>query len=467
MNLMTTQTHTSHFLTGPTRIAFERGLTREGIPSKAHVYYIHRANQFIKSANDRDPAELSVKEIGDLLGDFGRDGNLADWQFGQLVVAVHILLTQCLASMAAAHVDWAYWKASARSLSAEHGTTAREHTPDELVYLKFSRGSGEYANIRRQHRELIVRFVTQIRALGYAYKTEEAYEQWIVRYIAFCKGASPEVTGADHVANYLNDLVVSGNVSASTQNQALNALIFLYKQVLNAPLGQLEKFARSKRKKHVPVVMSRSEVRALLDELDGWQCNVASLLYGTGMRVMEGLTLRVKDIDFQYGRIHVVQAKGKKDRFVPLPKSSIPHLKEQIRKVSSIHEQDLHEGYGETVLPEALGKKYPHAAKEMKWQFLYPSGRLSVDSRSGVVRRHHMHESGLQRAVKKAAGLAGIRKRVGCHTFRHCFATHLLEAGHDIRTVQELLGHSDVATTMIYTHVLNRPGVSVTSPLDL
>lgn len=268
------------------------------------------------------------------------------------------------------------------------------------------------------------------------------------------------------MAKYLHDLVISGNVSASTQNQALNALIFLYKQVLRAPLGQLENSARSKRKKNIPVVMSRPEVKGLLNELDGWQQDVASLLYGTGMRVMEALTLRVKDVDFAYDRIHVCQAKGKKDRFVPLPKSLAPGLQVQIRNVAALHQQDLEEGIGETLVPEALARKYPGSPKELRWQFLYPSGRLSIDPRSGVVRRHHMHESGLQRAVKKAAGRSGIRKRVGCHSFRHSFATHLLESNHDIRTVQELLGHSDVSTTMIYTHVLNRPGVTVTSPLD-
>ena len=205
----------------------------------------------------------------------------------------------------------------------------------------------------------------------------------------------------------------------------------------------------------------------LLNELIDWQLEVASLLYGTGMRVMEGLTLRVKDIDFDYQRIHVCQAKGKKDRFVPLPKSLVAGLKLQIQKVAALHQQDLDAGFGEVSIPEALARKYPNASKELRWQYLYPSGRLSVDSRSGEVRRHHMHESGLQRAVKKAAQSCGINKRVGCHTFRHSFATHLLETNHDIRTVQELLGHADVATTMIYTHVLNRPGISVSSPLDL
>lgn len=464
---MSDQSHSGFFLVGQTRIAFDKCLTSEGVPSKSHSYFRYRANQFIKSANGRNPTDLSVEEITAILGAFGRDEQLADWQFSQLVEAVRILLSKYLTSQAAGHVDWAYWRASARSVSGDHATTAREHSPGELVYLKVSRSDGEYSDIRRQHRDLIVCFVTQIRARGYAYRTEEAYEQWVVRYIAFCKGKSPKETGADHVAKYLNDLVISGNVSASTQNQALNALIFLYKQVLRMPLGLLENFARSKRKKNMPVVMSRTEVRSLLDALDGWQRAVASLLYSTGMRVMEGLTLRVKDIDFQYGRIHVCQAKGKKDRFVPLPRNSTIHLTEQIRKVTALHQQDLSQGYGETIIPEALARKYPSASKELKWQFLYPSGRLSVDPRSGLVRRHHMHESGLQRAVKKAAGLAEIKKRVGCHTLRHCFATHLLESGHDIRTVQKLLGHSDVATTMIYTHVLNRPGVSVTSPLDL
>ena len=215
------------------------------------------------------------------------------------------------------------------------------------------------------------------------------------------------------------------------------------------------------------MVLTRAEVKRLLAELDGWQLHIASLLYGTGMRLMEGLTLRIKDIDFEYGRIHVCQAKGKKDRFVPLPERLVEELRSRIEKVAALHRQDLASGHGEVLMPEALSRKYPDAARELKWQFLYPSGRLSLDRRSGKVRRHHLHESGLQRAVKMAAARAGITKRVGCHTFRHCFATHLLETSHDIRTVQELLGHSDVATTMIYTHVLNRPGITVSSPLDL
>lgn len=463
---MSNQPRTNHLLVRQTRTAYEKCLTLEGIPSNQHSYYVVRANQFIKAGSGFYPGNLRVEDIGKILEKLGRDGKLADWQFAQLVDAVRILLSKYMTSSASANVDWSYWKASARSVSGGHATTARDHSPEELAYLKIGKGTGVLADTRKQHHKLIVRLVTEIRARGYAYRTEEAYEQWAVRYIIFCKGASPAETGADHVVKFLNDLVVSGNVSASTQNQALNALIFLYKQVLRAPLGQLENIARSKRKKTVPVVMSRSEVKCLLEELEGWQRDVGSLLYGTGMRVMEALTLRIKDVDFQYERIHVCQAKGKKDRFVPLPKSLQSGLLEQIEKVALLHTRDLEAGYGETLIPEALARKYPNAPKELRWQFLYPSGRLSIDPRSGVIRRHHMHESGLQRAVKKAAERTGIRKRVGCHTFRHSFATHLLESNHDIRTVQELLGHADVTTTMIYTHVLNSPGVSVKSPLD-
>lgn len=453
----------------PTRVrnAYRQCLIHEGIPSNQHYYYRLRAEQFVAAAKGRAPESLSAGEISDILNELGRDRTLGGWQFGQLADAVRIFLAKVYQSPAASHVDWSYWTSSSRTVSGDHASTAREHTPDELVFLKISKSTSTYATIRKQHRELIIRLVTEIRARGYAYRTEEAYEQWAVRFIAFCNGQSPEITGADDVSRYLHELVVKGNVSASTQNQALNALIFLYKNVLNAPLGQLEDFARSKRKKIVPVVMSRVEVKAVLAELGGWQREVASLLYGTGMRVMEALTLRVKDVDFDYDRIHVCQAKGKKDRYVPLPKSLTERLQEQIRYVKAVHEKDLEDGYGEVMLPEALSRKYSGAAKELRWQFLYPSGRLSVDPRSGSIRRHHMHESGLQRSVKKAAKCAGIDKRVGCHTFRHSFATHLLESNHDIRTVQELLGHSDVSTTMIYTHVLNRPGVSVSSPLDL
>ena len=228
--------------------------------------------------------------------------------------------------------------------------------------MKARRSGGKYTALRKQHQALIIRFCTEIRARGYSDRTEEAYEQWVIRYITFCQGKSPEEAGLDQVTKYLHDLVITGNVSASTQNQALNALIFLYKQVLRLPVGQLDDFARSKRKVNVPVVMSRDEVKALLAHLDAWQSEVASLLYGTGMRLMEGLTLRVKDIDFEYKRIHVQQAKGKKDRLVPLPKNLTLALEQQIQRVAELHQQDLRTGFGETSLPEALAKKYPNAA---------------------------------------------------------------------------------------------------------
>lgn len=442
-------------------------LQEENIPLKSRSYYVMRLKQFLSTASSRNPEILDEHDIGRVLASLGGRDNIQDWQFAQLVDAVRIYFLLFLQTDAAQRVDWTYWSSSARTVKSDHASLGRTNTPEELLRQKVQTSRGSLSKIRQQHEGLIVRFVTEIRARGYAYKTEQVYEQWVCRYIGFCKGIPPEQAGTDAVVGFLNELVISGNVSASTQNQALNALVFLYKQVLRMPLGQLENLARSKGKKQVPVVLTRQEVRRLLAELEGWQLQVVSLLYGTGMRLMEGLTLRVKDIDFEYGRIHVCQAKGKKDRFVPLPHQLIEGLKSQIETVAVLHQQDLESGHGEALMPDALAKKYPNASRELRWQFLYPSGRLSVDPRSGIVRRHHLHESGLQRAVKQAAQRSGINKRVGCHTLRHCFATHLLETGHDIRTVQELLGHSDVATTMIYTHVLNRPGVTVSSPLDL
>lgn len=273
--------------------------------------------------------------------------------------------------------------------------------------------------------------------------------------------------GPTEVRAFLDHLAVIRHVSASTQNQALNALVFLYKQVLGRDPGDLETFVRARRPRNLPVVLSRGEVTALLSHLTGTAHLLASLLYGTGMRLLEGLRLRVQDLDFANGRIHVHRGKGNKDRYVPLPLSLQDPLKEQIRTVERLHHEDLAAGHGEVRLPDALVRKYRNAGRELKWQYLFPSSRLAADPYGGTLRRHHLHESALQKAVKRAATACGLNKRVGCHTLRHSFATHLLEAGHDIRTVQELLGHANVSTTMVYTHVMSRPGVGVCSPLDI
>jgi integron integrase len=311
-----------------------------------------------------------------------------------------------------------------------------------------------------------VRYTSEIRRRGYAYRTEQSYEQWICRFILFCKGGAPEEAGVDKIRLFLNYLAIHRGVSTSTQNQALNALVFLYKQVLARELGGLEEVVRAKRPRSLPVVLSRGEVTALLALMQGIHRLAAALLYGTGMRLLEGLRLRVQDLDFDYHRIHIHQAKGKKDRYVPLPGTLVDDLRRQIDEIGQLHARDVADGYGEVKLPDALARKYPNAGRELKWQFLFPSGRLAVDPRGGAVRRHHLRESSLQKAVKRAAAACHINKRAGCHTLRHSFATHLLEDGYDIRTVQEPLGHADVSTTMFYTHVLSHPGVGVISPLD-
>jgi integron integrase len=291
----------------------------------------------------------------------------------------------------------------------------------------------------------------------------------VCRFIVFCELRPPEELGEEEITRFLEDLAVRGNVAASTQNQALNALLFFYQQVLEKPLERMDDFKRAKRPKNLPVVLDRVEVRHLLEQLESAQkvhYLMASLLYGTGMRLMECVRLRVQDVDFHYHQIVVRKGKGEKDRVVPLPQRLEEPLKAHLTTVREWHEEDLQRGFGEVFLPEALAKKWPNAAAEWIWQYVFPSGRLSVDPRSGQTRRHHLHENSLQKSVKAAAQRAGIPKKVNCHCLRHSFATHLLESGYDIRTVQELLGHSDVSTTMIYTHVLNRGGLGVSSPLD-
>ncbi len=305
-----------------------------------------------------------------------------------------------------------------------------------------------------------------IRVKHLSYRTEEAYLGWIRRYILFHDKRHPKDMGAAEVQAFLTHLAVEGNVAASTQNQAFAALLFLYKQVLQISLGKIEDVVRAKLPKRLPEVLTKDEVIRVLNYMRGEELIVTNLLYGAGLRLLEGLRLRVKDIDFEYKQITVRDGKGAKDRITVLPEKIIAPLKEQLTRVGLVHEEDLRLGFGEVYLPFALDRKYKNAATEWIWQYIFPAAKRSPDPRSNKIRRHHLSPSIIQRAVKNAVGQASIYKKASPHTLRHSFATHLLEAGYDIRTLQELLGHKDVRTTQIYTHVINRSGLGVRSPLD-
>jgi integron integrase len=306
-----------------------------------------------------------------------------------------------------------------------------------------------------------------IRKKHYSIRTEQAYTDWIKRFILFHDKKHPKDMGENEISEYISFLAVKRNVAASTQNQALNAIVFLYKQVLKRELGDFGSMERAKRPKRLPTVLTKNEADLVLAVMSGTNALMTKLLYGCGLRLMECLRLRVKDIEFEGNQVMVRDGKGRKDRVTMLPIQLKPQLIEHLRRVRIIHEQDLKRGFGEVYLPYALSRKYPNAAKEWCWQYVFPSKKISKDPRSGKFRRHHAYETALQRAVRNAARSVGISKPVSPHTFRHCFATHLLEAGYDIRTVQDLLGHKDVSTTMIYTHVLNKGGMGVKSPLDM
>ncbi len=314
-----------------------------------------------------------------------------------------------------------------------------------------------------------IRLRTVIRQLNYAIRTEDAYAEWTRRFGRFLgAGANgdPRQGTPEQIQGFLEDLAVRGQVSANTQRQALNALVFFFSRVSDKPLGDIPVFAPAKGSRRLPVVLTKDEVRAVLAQLDGTIVLMVHLLYGAGLRVMECVRLRVQDVDFGHGRIIVRYGKGGKDRVVPLPQRVVAPLQAHLARVKQLHEEDLAKGAGEVFLPNAMAKKGPGLAKDWRWKYVFPSSRLSVDPRSNVVRRHHVHESCLQTAVREAGRRAQLTKRIHCHALRHSFATHLLESGQDIRTVQELLGHSDVSTTMIYTHVLNKPGLTIQSPAD-
>jgi len=313
---------------------------------------------------------------------------------------------------------------------------------------------------------LLDRMRARMRRLGLSLRTEEAYVGWVRRFILANGKRHPRELGRREVEAFLTHLAMHGHVAASTQNQALSALLFLYREVLQQELPWMENIRRAKKPERLPVVLSREEVAALLAEMNGVTWLMASLLYGAGLRLMECARLRVQDVDFVRREITVRQGKGGKDRRTMLPAMTVDALQNQLAEARRVHERDLAAGRGAVWLPHALARKYPNAAREWAWQYVFPASSRSTDPRSGIERRHHLDETVLQRAVKQAVRRARITKPATCHTLRHSFATHLIEGGYDIRTVQELLGHKDVSTTQIYTHVLNRGGSGVLSPLD-
>lgn len=303
-----------------------------------------------------------------------------------------------------------------------------------------------------------------IRLKHYSLSTERTYVDWCKRFSLFHGKKHPQFMGTAEVREYLTYLAVDKNVTASTQNQALNAIVFMYKHVLRIELAEI-KAVRAKRSQRLPEFFTRPEIDAIMDRLKGVYLIMVSLMYGSGLRLMECLRLRIKDIDFEGGRIVVRQGKGDKDRVVPLPSSTVDRLKRHLTEVKEIHEQELREGFGTVELPNGLARKYPNAPREWGWQYVFPAAKRSKDPRSEEIRRHHIHETAVQKIINRTIRAAKITKHSSCHTFRHSFATHLLQNGTDIRTIQELLGHSDVKTTMIYTHVIGQ-GAIVRSPLD-
>ena len=308
----------------------------------------------------------------------------------------------------------------------------------------------------------------RIRLRHLSYKTEQHYMAWIRRFILFHGKRHPKEMGEEEFAGFLSHLAIDRNCAPGTQNQALNSIVFLFRHVLNRELGQLKSVSWARRKQRVPEVMTRSEVQNVLEALKStpqkWL--IACLLYGCGLRLSEALRLRVKDVDFGQGVIAIRDAKGGKDRIVPLPKKLITPLQHQLAHAKQVHDQDVNQGFGRVSLPYALSRKYPNADKLWPWQYVFPSTKRAKDPRSGDIKRHHIFDSFMEDAVKRASLVAGLTKRITCHTFRHSFATHLLENGRDIRLIQELLGHSDLKTTMIYTHVAKSPVPRVISPID-
>ena len=417
---------------------FEAFLSQIGtVPENKTKFYMHWVRRFLKFCNYQLEI-IDTERVSQYLDSLDADENIADWQVKQAADAVVLYVEQ-------------YLKKPLK-LGIPLTNDIRPDSADQKNPHSWKQTLEDVRN--------------QIRLRHYSFSTEKTYLGWIARFKTYVQDRDPQLLGADDVKKYLTHLALHDRVSASTQNQAFNALLFLYRNILHVEMNDLTAVVRAKRKVNLPTVLSRNEVKKLLSFLTGPYLLMAQLMYGCGLRLMECLRLRIKDADFENDLLMIRSGKGEKDRALMIPDKIKKELAKHVASLKEVHDQDLTIGYGEVSLPDALEKKYPGAAREWGWQWMFPAEKLSVDPRTGKVRRWHIHPTAIQRAVKEAVGEAKLPKMASCHTLRHSFATHLLEAGHNIRTIQELLGHKHVNTTMIYTHVVRKEQPGVKSPLD-
>jgi len=422
-------------------LSYQNCLTKNCIKPQHIRWYVEWCRQFIKFIGALSLEDCQPEHVSAFLDNMIEKESIKDWQVGQARSALWHLFRDFI------QIDWAVKGAGRRKVSLA----------EEQKKLP-SLSSEHQATIEKMRLALVGR--------QYAKRTIKAYLEWATRFLSYYPHRRVADLDVASVKAYLTNLVDKHDVAVNTQKQALNALVFLFQESEDRSLGDFSDFTRAKKPIRVPVVLSRDETSALLGNLKPPHRLICHLLYGAGLRLLEAVRLRILDVDFAQGQILVRDGKGRKDRVTMLPDICREPLKEQIAEARKLHENDLKRNYGEVWLPSALRKKYPAAGRDWRWQYIFPALRVSVDQHSGRVGRHHYDETAVQKAVRKAAGQIGLNKRVTPHTLRHSFATHLLESGYDIRTVQELLGHADVATTMIYTHVLNKPGIAVRSPVD-
>jgi len=449
----------------PTRLLFLQRLNALPIKPTAHVFYVRWAEAWTKARGNRSADSTSA-----FFDALGRSTHLYDWQFRQAVSAVRILARDILAIQWAATYDWRGLSDQARSLEFDHRTLGREtiQVRAELPAPP-AEPSGPLPETTAEIARVVDALRRAIRLAGLAYATEQTYVHWVVRFTRFCLEClkqTPQNAGPGGMTAYLNYLALERNVSAATQKQALNAMVFLTRKVFRIEDFTIETPSHGHTYRRPPVVLSRREITAVLAHLeDPWKL-AAQLMYGSGLRVIECMRLRVKDIDFDQGTITVHDGKGGKHRVVPLPRALEDRLKACLAAARAKHQQNLAVGAGEVHMPEALARKYPNASMEWCWQYLFASATLCPHPRTGQVARHHLHEASMQRQFRDAIRKTDISKPASCHSMRHSFATSLIQSGTDIRTVQDLLGHADVSTTMIYLHVIKRPGAGAPSPLD-